>query len=52
MALAIEGFLYAAFPNAMKSMMRRVLDAPAVSLRNAGLVALAVGVAVVWLIKG
>lgn len=51
-ALAIEGFLYAAFPDAMKAMMRRVLDSPATSLRNAGLGALAVGVAIVWLTTG
>ena len=48
-ALAIEGFLYAAFPAAMQAMMRRVMDVPPPSLRTFGLAALAIGVVVVWL---
>lgn len=52
LAVALEGFAYALFPDAMKRMMRIALDQPAASLRTAGLVAAALGVGVVWLIRG
>jgi len=51
-ALAIEGALYAAFPNAMQGMMRLALEIPAASLRTFGIFALAAGVLVVWLASG
>ena len=51
-ALAIEGALYAAFPSAIQDMMRRALGIPESSLRTFGLLALAVGVVVVWLASG
>ncbi|MHA1559228.1 MAG: DUF2065 domain-containing protein [Alphaproteobacteria bacterium] len=51
-ALAIEGALYAAFPDAVQGMMRRALDIPAASLRTYGFFALAAGVLVVWLASG
>lgn len=52
MALAIEGFLYAAFPDLAKSMMARFLQLPSSTLRGGGLGALAIGVFIVWLIRG
>ena len=52
MAIALEGAAYALFPGAMKKMMLQVLAQPAGHLRNAGLAAAAVGVGVVWLIRG
>ena len=48
-ALAIEGVLYAAFPEQVKRMMRFALERPTASLRTFGLVALAAGLAVIWL---
>lgn len=51
LAVAIEGLLYALFPNAMKKMMLQVLAQPQSSLRTAGLVAAIAGVGVVWLIR-
>jgi len=51
LALAIEGFAYALFPDAMKRMMANVLEMPAGSLRVAGLVAAATGVGLVWMIR-
>lgn len=51
-ALAIEGLLYAAFPDGMHSMMRRALEVPPSSLRTFGVIALATGVAIVWLVNG
>ena len=50
--LVIEGTLYAAFPGGLKRMMTMVQDMPDQSLRSGGLAAIAVGVAVVWLIRG
>ena len=52
LAIAIEGPLYALFPEAMKKMMMHVLAQPATHLRTAGLVAAVAGVSVVWLVRG
>jgi uncharacterized protein YjeT (DUF2065 family) len=52
LAIALEGAAYALFPGAMKKMMLQVLAQPAGHLRNAGLAAAAIGVGVVWLIRG
>ncbi len=48
-ALAIEGMLYAAFPEQIKRMMRVALERPSATLRTFGLAALAAGLAVIWL---
>ncbi len=52
LAVAIEGALYALFPEAMKKMMRHALAQPPGSLRTAGVAAAVVGVVVVWLVRG
>jgi uncharacterized protein YjeT (DUF2065 family) len=51
LALAVEGFVYAAAPSAMKRMMSEVLNSPDGALRIAGLFALALGVAIVALAR-
>ena len=51
LAVALEGTLYAVFPEAMKKFMVQVLDQPDNVLRGAGLTALLAGVACVWLIR-
>jgi uncharacterized protein YjeT (DUF2065 family) len=51
LAVAIEGLLYALFPNAMKKMMVQVLAQPQSSLRTAGLVAAIAGVGLIWLVR-
>ncbi len=51
LVLVIEGVLYAAFPAAMRRTLEAALAAPPSTLRVAGLVAVAVGVALVWLIR-
>ncbi len=51
LALAIEGFAYALFPDAMKRMMANVLTLPSGNLRKAGLIAAMIGVGLVWLIR-
>jgi uncharacterized protein YjeT (DUF2065 family) len=50
--LALEGALYALFPDAMKRMAQRVLETPADPLRFVGVVSASIGVALVWLVRG
>lgn len=52
LVLVIEGLVYAAFPEAMKRMVASVMALPAGQLRGAGLVAAAIGLVLVWLIRG
>ncbi len=52
LAIAIEGALYALFPDGMKRMLEQVGTLPSSVLRSAGLVAACLGVFFVWLIRG
>jgi uncharacterized protein YjeT (DUF2065 family) len=52
LGLAIEGTLYAIFPNAAKAMMRRAMELSDQSFRLVGVVALALGVLIVALVRG
>ena len=52
LALALEGFLYALFPDKMKQMMAQVLAMPAASVRTVGLTTAIIGVGVVLLVRG
>jgi len=52
LAMAIEGALYALFPDAMKKMMIHALAQPQSSLRTAGTAAAVIGVGIVWLVRG
>ena len=52
LAVAIEGALYALFPDAMRKMMLHVLAQPVSQLRAVGLGAAVAGVSVVWLVRG
>ena len=52
LVLALEGALYALFPEQMKTMAKRVLQSPGDSLRIAGVVSVALGVGLVWLVRG
>jgi hypothetical protein len=49
---AIEGIFFAAFPVSAKRAMTAVLEMPDGSLRIAGIVSAAVGVLIVWLVRG
>lgn len=51
LVLVIEGLLYAAAPGRLKTMAEFASRMPDDMLRNAGIVAVAIGVAVVWLGK-
>ena len=50
--LIIEGALYALFPEAMKRMMRMMLEQSPDTMRTAGLAAAIAGVGLMWLIRG
>ncbi len=52
LAVALEGIVYALFPDAMKRMMARVMEQPSGSIRIAGLIAAVAGVFVLWLVRG
>ena len=51
LAIAIEGALYALFPETMKRAMMFALSQPMEALRIGGAVAVGIGVVVVWLIR-
>jgi hypothetical protein len=51
LVLVVEGVAYALFPGQLKRLMASVQDQPEGGLRLAGLVAVAVGVGCVWVIR-
>ncbi|HIC29692.1 MAG TPA: DUF2065 domain-containing protein [Rhodospirillales bacterium] len=52
LAIAIEGIVYALFPEAMKRMMAMVMVQPTGSIRGAGIGAAVAGVIILWLVQG
>ncbi len=52
LAIALEGILYALFPDGMKRMMMQILTLPSQNIRSAGITAALIGVTLVWLIRG
>ncbi len=52
LVLVIEGLIYSLFPGGAKRLAEEVLNIPEASLRIGGLAAVAVGVAIVWLVRG
>lgn len=52
MVLVIEGLLYALFPSSIRRMAEMVKQIPDNSFRVGGVTALALGVLVVWLVRG
>lgn len=52
LVLVIEGIVYAGFPWLARKLAAEVLSTPENVLRIGGLVAIAAGVGVVWLIRG
>jgi uncharacterized protein len=51
LVLVIEGVLYALFPEGMKRAAARAVAIPPQALRMAGLAAVCLGVALVWLVR-
>jgi uncharacterized protein YjeT (DUF2065 family) len=52
LGLVIEGLLLALMPTLVKRLVAEVLSRPAQTLRLGGVVSVAVGVAIVWLVRG
>jgi len=52
LALVIEGLVYGGFPGLARKLASEVLSMPENALRLGGLGAIAVGVGVVWLVRG
>lgn len=52
LVLVIEGVLYGGLPRLAKRLAAEVLSMPEQALRAGGLMAVAAGVAIVWLVRG
>ncbi|MFT5506957.1 MAG: hypothetical protein ACI89J_000020 [Hyphomicrobiaceae bacterium] len=52
LVLVFEGLLWAAFPNLATKLLIAAAQTPQQSLRTAGAIAIAIGVAIVWSIRG
>ena len=52
LVLALEGALYALFPDMMKRTAAQVLQTPGDTLRALGVVSSLAGVGMVWLLRG
>jgi uncharacterized protein YjeT (DUF2065 family) len=52
LVLVIEGLLWAAFPSLTTRILQSVGDTPEPVLRVCGVAAIALGVLVVWLVRG
>jgi len=51
LVLVIEGLVYGGFPGFARKLAGEVLSMPENALRIAGLVAIAIGVGIVWLVR-
>ena len=52
LVLVIEGLLYAVFTDQLKAMMTEVLGMPTSTIRLVGVAVAAVGVLIVWFVRG
>lgn len=52
LVLVIEGIVYAVFPGPMKKMLEAVRFMDLATMRVAGVVAIGLGLGVVWLVRG
>ncbi|HYI91498.1 MAG TPA: DUF2065 domain-containing protein [Beijerinckiaceae bacterium] len=52
LALAIEGLLFAAFPEAVKRAMLEAAQTPSDRMRLVGIGSAVIGVGIVWLMRG
>ncbi len=51
LVLALEGALYALFPDFMKRLAAQALDMPGDTLRIVGVISAGLGVGLVWLVR-
>ena len=52
LVLVLEGLIYSVFPGGLKRVMAMALSLPDDVLRRSGLAAIALGVVIVWLVRG
>ena len=52
LVFVIEGLLFAAFPGMTKRAIAHVLETPESLLRTVGIVSAAIGLALIWLMRG
>ena len=52
LAIALEGIVYALFPDRMKRGMSVAIEQPTANLRFVGLLAAVLGVVIIWAIRG
>ena len=52
LVLVIEGLLWAAFPSLATRILKSVVETPEPALRLSGVAAIALGVLIVWLVRG
>ncbi len=52
LVLVIEGLLLALMPDMLKRLVAEILTQPAHTLRFGGIISAAIGLAVVWLVRG
>ncbi|WP_068085875.1 DUF2065 domain-containing protein [Polycladidibacter stylochi] len=52
LVFVLEGLLYALFPEQLKRFLSQIQEMPASAMRVGGTVFLAIGVAIVWLVRG
>jgi uncharacterized protein len=51
LALAVEGILFAAFPDGMRRAMYEAAHSPSDRMRLVGLVSALIGVGIIWLVR-
>jgi uncharacterized protein YjeT (DUF2065 family) len=52
LVLVVEGLIYGGFPGLAKRLAAEVMSMPENTLRVAGLAAIAIGVGIVWMVRG
>ena len=52
LVLVIEGLLFAGFPAAMKRLAASAIGSPEAALRYTGLASAAIGLTLIWLVRG
>ena len=52
LVFVLEGAFYALFPDLMRRMAERILETPGDTLRFVGVISAAIGVALVWWVRG
>ena len=52
LVLAVEGILFASFPDAIRRAMYEASQSPRERMRAVGIVCAIIGIAIIWLVRG